>query len=157
MHSNLRTTAIQIARLSGFSPIITTASLHNTELLKSLGATHVIDRKLDHDKIVAEITKAASGVPIEFSYDAISLADTQNIAVDVLAPGGYLILTLTSQLPESKTAGKTVVNVFGNVQPPANRKAGVILYSKLTELLATKSLIVSSTFSADFEKMHEFN
>ncbi|KAG1816129.1 uncharacterized protein BJ212DRAFT_1481206 [Suillus subaureus] len=30
--------AIQLGRLSGFSPIITTASSHNTELLSSPGA-----------------------------------------------------------------------------------------------------------------------
>ncbi|HEV7737525.1 MAG TPA: hypothetical protein VGO47_09170, partial [Chlamydiales bacterium] len=37
--------AIQLAKLSGFSPIATTASTHHTDYLKSLGATHVIDRK----------------------------------------------------------------------------------------------------------------
>lgn len=133
--------AIQIARLSGFSPIIATASLHNTDLLKSLGATYVVDRKLDHDATVAEITKLAAGVPIEFVYDSISIAETQNAAIDVLAPGGHLIITLANQLPENKTAGKTLTHVFGNVQPANNRKAGAALYSKLTELLANKSLI----------------
>ncbi|KAF8510033.1 hypothetical protein JB92DRAFT_2728841 [Gautieria morchelliformis] len=39
--------AIQLARLSGFSPIVVTASLHNSDLAKSLGATHLIDRKMD--------------------------------------------------------------------------------------------------------------
>ncbi|EKM48207.1 uncharacterized protein PHACADRAFT_77921, partial [Phanerochaete carnosa HHB-10118-sp] len=36
--------AIQFAKLSGFSLIITTGSLHNEAYLKSLGVTHVIDR-----------------------------------------------------------------------------------------------------------------
>lgn len=133
---------IQVARLSGFSPIIATASLHNTDLLRSLGATHVVDRNLDHATTTAEITKLA-GAPIKFVYDSVALQDTQNIAIDILAPGGYLILTLDSQLPEEKTAGKSLVKVFGNVHPENNRKTGVALYNKLTELLATGSVIVS--------------
>jgi NADPH:quinone reductase-like Zn-dependent oxidoreductase len=36
--------AIQLAKLSGFSPIITTSSKKHTDFLKSLGATHVVDR-----------------------------------------------------------------------------------------------------------------
>ena len=40
------TLAIQLAKLSGVSPIIITASLKSAELLKSYGATHVLDRSL---------------------------------------------------------------------------------------------------------------
>ena len=47
---------IQLAKLSGFSPIITTASLKNTDFLKSLGATHVIDRNADLPSSVKAIT-----------------------------------------------------------------------------------------------------
>ncbi|KIJ54560.1 hypothetical protein M422DRAFT_24506 [Sphaerobolus stellatus SS14] len=39
--------AIQLARLSGFSPIVTTASPYNETYLKSIGATHVIDRNAE--------------------------------------------------------------------------------------------------------------
>ena len=37
---------IQFAKLSGFSPIITTASPRHTARLQALGATHVVDRAL---------------------------------------------------------------------------------------------------------------
>ena len=53
--SPIRHPAIQFARLSGFSTIIATASPQNTTLLKSLGATHVIDRKLPSEKIIEEV------------------------------------------------------------------------------------------------------
>ena len=50
---------IQLARLSGFSPIIVTASLSNEEYLKGLGATHVINYKKtpDWEKEVLSIVR----------------------------------------------------------------------------------------------------
>ena len=40
----LLSSVIQLAKLSGFSPIITTSSLAHADYLKSLGATYVLDR-----------------------------------------------------------------------------------------------------------------
>ncbi|KAJ3535225.1 hypothetical protein NMY22_g6580 [Coprinellus aureogranulatus] len=51
------TATIQLARLSGFTYIIATASLHNRDYLKSLGATHVIDRHISPDALPAELKK----------------------------------------------------------------------------------------------------
>ena len=136
---------IQLARLAGFSPIITTASPHNTDVLKAFGATHVIDRNLPADQVLTEVKKAAGGVPIKTAYDAVSLADTQNIAYDVLASGGTLIIDLASQIQEEKkVADKKVVHVFGSADAPQNRKLGVALYAKLTEWLADGSIKVCS-------------
>ncbi|TFY64053.1 hypothetical protein EVJ58_g2887 [Rhodofomes roseus] len=125
---------IQLAKLAGFSPIITTASLRNTESLKGQGATHVLDRTLPKDALVAEVKKITSA-PVKVAYDAISEADTQNAAYTILAPGGALVLVLNESV-ENKTDDKRVVPVFGNTNVPANRKLGVSLYSKLTALLA---------------------
>ncbi|CDO71820.1 hypothetical protein BN946_scf184939.g44 [Trametes cinnabarina] len=136
--------AIQLAKLSGFSPIIATASPHNAQLLLSLGATHVIDRSLPPAAIKQELSKLTGGKPIEFVYDAISLPDTQAIAYDALAPGGVLLLVLPESIPaELKKEGdnKKIVNVFGNVHPPENREVGVQLYKHLTEWLQ-KGIIV---------------
>ena len=136
--------AIQLAKLSGFSPIITTASLKNAELLKSYGATHVLDRSLPQDALIAEVHKIAGG-PISVVYDAISLADTQPLAYRALAPGGSLLLVLPDLVPAELKApgdGKRVVSVFGNVHPPQNRKLGVEMYSRLTEWLEKGLLVV---------------
>ena len=60
--------AIQCAKLSGFNPIITTASLHNEPLLLSLGATRVVERSSETNAertpaaVVAEITSHLKGV-----------------------------------------------------------------------------------------------
>ncbi|EIW57181.1 GroES-like protein [Trametes versicolor FP-101664 SS1] len=136
--------AIQLAKLSGFSPVIATSSLRHEEFLKSIGAAHVIDRTLPAATIAAEVAKLTGGKPVEFVYDAVSLPDTQPLAYEVLAPGGHLLLVLPDSVPaEKKKEGdnKTIVTVFGNVQTPENREVGVALYSRLTEWLETGKLV----------------
>ena len=124
--------ALQLAKLSGFSPVIATASARNTEYVLSLGATHVVDRTLAPAALVAEITRLA-GAPIPVVYDAISEGGTQEAAYSVLAPGGTLVIVLDATVP--KDAGKLVKHVYGNVNPPNNLKFGAGLYAQLTALL----------------------
>ncbi|KAI0715805.1 GroES-like protein [Cerioporus squamosus] len=136
--------AIQVAKLSGYSPIIATASPHNEGLLKSLGATAVIDRSLPASTIVSEVQKLTGGKPVEYVYDAISLEDTQAIAYDVLAPGGTLIIVLDEKVPAEKKKAedkKTVVHAFGSVVTPENREVGVQIYSRLSEWLRTGVIV----------------
>ena len=134
--------AIQAAHLSGFSPIITTASLHNTELLTGLGATHVLDRKLSSAALLEEVRKI-TGAPIKVIYDAISLADTQNAAYDILAPGGQLIIVLALAVEPSKISpDKEVKNTYGSVWSSNTRKIGASLWSALTPLLEDGSIKV---------------
>ncbi|GBE88096.1 Zinc-type alcohol dehydrogenase-like protein [Sparassis crispa] len=126
---------IQFAKLAGFSPIIATASLHNTELLKSYGATHVLDRRLSASDLITAVSHITSA-PIQIVYDSVSLQDTQNVAYDVLAPGGTMVVVLDESVdPSKKTPEKKIVNVFGNTHVPQNHKTSVSLYSQLTSLL----------------------
>ena len=67
--------ALQLAKLSGFSPIITTASLKHVETLKSLGATHVIDRNVSGSALASEISVITQNAPIKYVVDSISLAN----------------------------------------------------------------------------------
>ncbi|KAI0080914.1 GroES-like protein [Panus rudis PR-1116 ss-1] len=129
--SSVGSYVIQAARLSGFSPIITTVSPHNNDLVKSLGATHTIDRHLSPSEIVAEVKKITSE-PVKYIYDAVSLPDTQKAAVDILAPGGTLLLVLAKAV--DVPAGTKVISTFGTVQAPQNREFGVELYKNLTKL-----------------------
>jgi NADPH:quinone reductase-like Zn-dependent oxidoreductase len=128
---------LQLARLSGFSPIVTTASLHNVDYVKSLGATHVIDRKAD---VVAEAGKIFS-TPPNIVYDAIS--DDQEVGWKVLAPNGTLILVLPSK-PELKSGenGKKFIGTFGNVH--FKRDLGRSLFGKLTEMLQSGDIKASA-------------
>lgn len=131
--------------MSGFSPIITTASLHNEPLLRSLGATNVIDRSLSPAEIKSELTRLTQGKPLEFVYDAISLENTEALAYDVLAPGGNLVLVSPDVIPKElkkEGDGKKAVFVVGNVHLPENRQVGVEVYARLTEWLQKGTLVV---------------
>ncbi|KAH9894862.1 GroES-like protein [Cubamyces lactineus] len=136
--------AIQMFKMSKFSPIITTASLHNEPLLQSLGAAHVIDRSLSPTQIKLELAKLMQGKPVDFVYDAISLPDTQAFAYDLVTPGGTLVIVLPDVIPKELKEtgeGKKVLQVVGNVHQPENRQVGVELYARLTEWLQTGKLV----------------
>lgn len=135
--------AIQLARLAGFSPIIATASPHNADALKAFGATRVIDRNLPADTILAEVTKATGGAPIKTVFDAVSLADTQHLGYDALAPGGTLVLDQLSEIKEGTLVpDKKVITAFGNPNSPRNRDFAIAVYATLTEWLADGSIKV---------------
>ncbi|KAH9924379.1 chaperonin 10-like protein [Fomitopsis serialis] len=131
---------IQLLKLSGFSPIIATASLSNASFLKSLGATHVLDRRLSPAALQAEIRKITPE-PFKTIFDAAGAEETQNLGYDLLAPGGVLASVQHDLVaPEKKVPEKTNFFMFGDVHIPQNRKLGASLYSKLTELLAEGAL-----------------
>lgn len=131
---------LQLARLSGFSPIIATASLHNATHLQSLGATHVLDRQLSAFDLRTEVAKITSK-PFDVIFDAVSLPATQNAAYEILAYGGCLIVVLYPRIninPSTQAPGreKRVEKAFGQVNfPPENRAVGATLYRNLTALL----------------------
>ncbi|PPQ66898.1 hypothetical protein CVT24_008513 [Panaeolus cyanescens] len=120
---------IQLAKISGFSPIITTASLHNTAELKQLGATHVLDRKLSVEDLSAQVNDILGGRPLKQVYDSISLPDTQKTGLALLAPGGQLELVLPASVttPEDKVVN-TIVAVLSF---PHNLEILGPLYRKL--------------------------
>lgn len=123
---------LQLAKMLGLSPIITTSSLKHTEFLKSLGATHVLDRKTPAASLLSEIKEIAGG-PIKYVYDAISLRETQELAHDLIVPGGQVVLVLPPKITISED--KTMFQTLGIWVFPENRELLERLYSKLTGLL----------------------
>lgn len=100
--------AIQLAKLSGFNPIITTASAHNEAYCKSAGATHAIDYRTTPysslSSVVSSILLDTFGdahKPIKTIFDTVSIPETNIACWSILAPGGTLIITL----PPSKEIG----------------------------------------------------
>ncbi|KAL0069702.1 hypothetical protein AAF712_003364 [Marasmius tenuissimus] len=101
---------IQIAAHYGFSPIITTASAKHTEYLKSLGATHVLDRDVSLDTV----KEILGGATVNYIYVTVMGAATQ-AHVDLLAPGGILVSAVFIP-PEIKfTDGKKGTMTNGSV------------------------------------------
>ena len=103
--------AIQLAKLSGFSPIITIASTKHATALKGLGADVVLSRDLTTDELKQEISKHTSK-PITLIYDAVSLDSTQRTAADLLAPNGTLVITLPDVIGELDQ-GRTIIREVG--------------------------------------------
>jgi NADPH:quinone reductase-like Zn-dependent oxidoreductase len=111
--------AIQLARLSGFSPIITTANPAHQDELEALGATNVIDRHLTRDKFTAALQNITQQ-PIGIVYDVISLPETQQTAWSVVARGGTLVLTLQPVVKEEEGKGRTVIATYGDPHAEPN-------------------------------------
>ncbi|CAE6379565.1 unnamed protein product [Rhizoctonia solani] len=108
--------AIQLARIAGFSPIVTTASVKHEGSLKSLGATHIFDRNVD-----AKTIQSAFPSPVALVVDAISGSSTQELAYEVLTtpspvPGAHLalVLPLADSVKEKNSGNQvTVHSVLG--------------------------------------------
>ncbi|KAI8992785.1 GroES-like protein [Trametes punicea] len=126
---------IQLARLSGFSPIIATASPRNADLLKSLGATHVLDRNLPSDTLLKEAREIAGG-PFDVVYDAVSEPETLAVAYQATAPTGTLIAVLPTPIPGADQNSQKRVHVAtAFLIMPFNRAVSRSLLAKIPELL----------------------
>ncbi|KAJ3558338.1 hypothetical protein NP233_g11526 [Leucocoprinus birnbaumii] len=131
--SSVGQSVIQLAKASGFSPIITTASLKHTEKLKELGATHIIDRYIPLPTIRPKLNEIL-GSGIKYIFDAISDSDTQQGAFELLAPGGHLELVLPPSVPVD-SAEKRVTMTYGTAESPHNSAAIEALFNRIGSLI----------------------
>lgn len=115
--------AIQLARLSGFSHIITNASSVNHEFLHSLGAHVVLDRSQSD---AASFVSALGDVPLEFVFDAISAKSTQLLGVQIIQ--------------ESKTQGSELVTVY-TAEPEAIDADAIALGQSKEPKVAIKQIV----------------
>lgn len=118
----LPTPALQLAKLSGFNPIITTSSPATTAYCRAAGATHVIDyHTTPYAALASLIRSSITDKAISTVYDAVSKPDSQPACWSVLGPGGKLVITLPPAagvggklgLGEEDEEGKRVVWVHG--------------------------------------------
>lgn len=121
--------AIQLAHLSGFSPITTTASLAHTARLSSLGTARVIDRH-------APLPTALAGEKFSIIIDAISTPATGYALAAHLAPGGTLVLMRPAPEDIVLPEGAKTASVFGSPFHPANADTGAGLFASLEKWLA---------------------
>ncbi|KAL6298075.1 medium-chain dehydrogenase/reductase like protein [Sparassis latifolia] len=138
---------IQLAKLSGFSPVIVTASLHNAKLLKSYGVTHILNRRLSASELRSAITDIMS-LSVQTVYDAVGLRDTQNAAYDILTASGTLVVILDDAVdPEKKTPEKKIVHAEGDTYAVENRRTSASLFRQLVSLLEWGLIKVSKISS----------
>lgn len=143
--------AIQLGRALGLSPIITTSSSKHEEFLKSLGATHVVDRNKSTTLLRDEIEKIASA-PIKHVFDAISSQETQQFGHDLLVPGGQLDIVLGQKI--TKADDKTILYAMGIRSIPEHRELLEIMYRKLTGLLEDGTIVVCPYFLGSMMFVH---
>ncbi|KAF8650052.1 hypothetical protein AX16_005442 [Volvariella volvacea WC 439] len=124
--------AIQMAKASGFSPILTIASPKHTDYLKSLGATHVLDRNLSFSSLGQEIAKVTSPL-FKYIVDTVSSPETQKMGMDLLAEGGHMAIVLAPEV--EKVPGKTVSNAVAVRTYPQHRALLEDMYLHLEEWL----------------------
>ncbi|KAF5342057.1 hypothetical protein D9611_002077 [Ephemerocybe angulata] len=98
--SSVGHSVIQLAKLSGFSHIITTASLKHTEYLKSFGATHVLNRNLPLDAFLAALMEIEGLPKLEYAYDAIGeLESSFRYALEAVVPSSSsIVVTVNPRL-----------------------------------------------------------
>lgn len=129
-------------KLSGFNPLITTSSLRNTDFLKQLGATHVLDRNLSPEELHTEIRKITSE-PFTTIFDAAGYPETQNLGYDLLASGGTMAAVRPDAIdPKKKVEDKKSFFMYADVMKPQNRKLGTSLFSASTRLMERGDLKV---------------
>jgi NADPH:quinone reductase-like Zn-dependent oxidoreductase len=146
-------TAIQLARLSGFYPIIATASPSNEHLIKSYGASHFFDRHLSGKQLKAAISKVTDS-PIGIVYDAISLPETQRIGWGLLAENGTLVLTLAVEVKEDEGKGRKAIPTFADPHVPQNQELCRNSWAMVETWLSEGAIQVSSAISS-FESSHQ--
>ncbi|KAJ7483344.1 chaperonin 10-like protein [Mycena latifolia] len=106
--SSLGSFIIQMAVLSGFD-VITTSSTAHVDYLKSLGATHIIDRSAPD--VSAQILAAAGG-PLKYVIDSVSLPATQLLGVEIVQPQGKLVLVTRAQPATTAAAEAKPISVL---------------------------------------------
>ncbi|KAJ3539684.1 hypothetical protein NMY22_g4629 [Coprinellus aureogranulatus] len=126
---------LQMAKLSGFSYIVTTASPHNAEYVKSLGATHVLDRRLSVDALLEELKKIDGLPKFEYAYDAFGRPDSSLLqAMSVLAPNGKAV-TVSPRVQFELKDGKTLSKFSAEKKIPENQPHLHLLFREATRLL----------------------
>ncbi|KAG6824259.1 hypothetical protein H0H92_007521 [Tricholoma furcatifolium] len=123
---------IQLASLSGFYPIIAIASLKHIKYLKSIGATHVVDRNAPESELAERISEITTK-PITLIYVSTGYPEGQRLGYRLLAKGGCLA-TVTPPAVE-KEEGKDIIHVLGFLNRPHTRELGIQLYRALSGLL----------------------
>lgn len=131
--ANLHPLALQFLKLSGFENIITTASKSHEKLVKSYGATHLIDRSLPLSTQVEQIKAITPN--LQYAWDCIGSKDTNTLAAQSFGPEGGLIV---SSLPVSKEVLAEYKHVQGRdifSGPSAHPDSAARVWGRMTKAL----------------------
>jgi NADPH2:quinone reductase len=98
--------AVQFASLAGVGKIIVVAVLSNAELLRSYGATHIIDRHASNEVIRAQIHEMMGDEEVMFGLDAINTDHTLAVFLLSSTKKGRAVTLLRGSHDETKIGEK---------------------------------------------------
>ncbi|KAL0570400.1 hypothetical protein V5O48_011558 [Marasmius crinis-equi] len=129
--------AIQILRkILGFTTVIAYASAQHEEHLKSLGATHVLDRhSVPAGKLFSAVRTITGEVPLKFVFDTLGGDEIRDIGYSLLGEGGQCC-SVDPRVETKKENGKRQFGVLGIVHYPSHRPAGLHLMRNLEKWVA---------------------
>lgn len=112
--------AIQLGVLSGYK-VATTASPRNFELVRSLGASAVLDYR---DADAAGKLKEATGDKIRAALDTIGTREAQALSTAVIAPGGGKVVHIINIIPDvtDRTDVERICEFF-SLSPPRTTRS----------------------------------
>ncbi|TEB29055.1 hypothetical protein FA13DRAFT_1735158 [Coprinellus micaceus] len=147
--------AVQFARLSGFSYVVTSASLKHAEYLKSLGATHIIDQNLTVDEFRQELATIEGLPPLAYAFDAIGESNSSFLlAVAALCVAGTVV-TVRPTLEYSTPEGLVLCRFSARKRIPTSNTLYRVLWPDVTRLLETKALVVRRPFPASLNGLRK--
>jgi NADPH:quinone reductase-like Zn-dependent oxidoreductase len=134
--------ALQLAKLSGFNPIITTASTQNEDYCCTAGATHVIDYCVMPYASIPAVNKEITNGPVAVIFNAISMQESQRADLEILDPNGSLVPTLQPTINKQTQLkdNQWIVQMMGIVRGNGNSEFGRAMYTALSRLLADGSI-----------------
>ncbi|KAJ3966172.1 chaperonin 10-like protein [Lentinula raphanica] len=130
--------AIQIYKYLGFSTIITYASSKHTEYLKSLGATHIIDRTQVSLSTLPDALKSVTSQPIKNVYVASGIREGgEEAGYACLAHGGQLVVAIpvTKKQEDAEATGRRIYGVYGSAKIEPNIEFGKEMWKNLPRLV----------------------
>ncbi|KAJ1323558.1 NADPH:quinone reductase [Microdochium nivale] len=146
---------IQLARLSGYTRIVTGAGAAHAEFLKGLGAHVVLDRQT-HDGWQDYVDAVGPGVQLDLVYDAIAADHAQLKGVQIIralgdrAAAEALVVTVLQAEDEAVAAGRGDGGGEREIQVhfimaagywPDYRYVSEPMYEKFSEWLASGELV----------------
>lgn len=110
--------------------------------MRSLGATHVVDRHVPLADLPAAVA-AITSKPLTIVYDSIAHPDTQQAGYDLLAPEGTLVIVNIVQVSrEDAQSKKAIIPILASIHGDVNRQIGEELYQHLESLLDQEEIKV---------------
>jgi NADPH2:quinone reductase len=138
--SNCGKFAVQLAKLAKIQNIIVVGG--DEPLLRKLGATHVIDRHLSEDAVVAKVHELA-GNDLSYALDAVNMPEGLGLALRALSdrrPGKVARLLPVGKVEDAR--GHELLNVLGLFL--YRKPECVAMWERLTDLVAAGAICPTS-------------